>query len=70
MKGDWMFSVIVGLIFLMLLGIGFGVAEIARDNADRETWGRGYCTALNGSWLTAETCNVDGKVVPIPEEAS
>jgi hypothetical protein len=62
---------ILGIFFIVVVvGLQLLVAEPNRENAKREQWEQGYCSALNGQWLAAGVCNVDGKVVTIPKEES
>jgi uncharacterized membrane protein YhaH (DUF805 family) len=56
------------LVIVTVVGVQFLVADPMRDTAKRTTWSHGYCAALGGEWLTVDVCNVDGKVVTIPEE--
>lgn len=68
MKNFW-YALVTILIFTvgMILATIF-IIDPMKNAREHETWGQGYCAALGGEWLTAEVCNVDGKVVPIPEE--
>jgi hypothetical protein len=64
-KDDIPIIIALGAMLLCVAFVVFwGIPEGERQ--DHEIWGHGYCAALNGSWLNAKACNVNGKVVTIP----
>jgi hypothetical protein len=66
---DLVFGVMIGCLAIgIFMFIQFVIAGPMRDNAERDQWEQGYCTALTGQWIAAGVCNVDGKVVTIEKE--
>jgi hypothetical protein len=53
---------VVGLIVLALL-VNIAVSVFT---ASQDEWQRGWCEARGGEIVTTEICNVDGKIVEIP----
>ena len=60
-----------GVVFFVIVGLAVAVVWAFQENkaSEHALWGQGYCAALGGEWLTPTVCNVDGSVVPIPEES-
>lgn len=52
------------VVMAAITGIVAGSALVGEQIPQQ--YAEGYCTALEGTRLNDETCNVDGKVVPIP----
>lgn len=54
-------SVAGAIVAVLLLNIAVAVLAASKDE-----WQRGWCEARGGEIVTTEICNVEGKIVEIP----
>jgi hypothetical protein len=54
----------VGVTLLILCV--FAAVMVTTAFVEPSAFSKGYCTALGGVPIDSTTCNVDGKVVPVP----
>ena len=55
----------IAMILLLVISATFTITQAVNTPHD---YARGYCTALGGTVLNNETCDVDGKVIVITKE--
>jgi hypothetical protein len=55
-----------GLMGFLAVLLIFGTFYMTASLIKPPTFAEGYCKALNGESIDSSTCNVDGRVVPVP----
>ena len=54
----------IGIIAVIIITV---MALLVQSGSNDSAWANGWCTALTGQVITNDVCNIEGRVVAIPE---